>query len=597
MLFSAVATVCWTFLAMTGLAALGLHLLGADAYGSLGPMTAAVMVLAVGGTVTPHGAVSAFGVSGVTAETAIDIVPLGVSVLGALLLGLLFLRSLRAVPGGVTWSGLAARGGAVAALFTALVGGLAWAGHDSVTIPARRLIPGPAGGGGGPLDRLPDLPGLSDLPGLGDLGDLPGLGDLGGLSGLALPGGLARLADARLRVDFAVAAGPSLVAGALWVLGVLLIALAASRRTPLPHAAAGADRVVRPAASALTQVLLVAVLIGLAAGLYGVTEGGQPLRALGAALLGAPNGAWLALTLGLLVPWYGSAGGALLQVLPASLRELLGGGGERPVTLSRLAEQTPSVWAAALVAMVLMLAAGVLTAMRTARTGTGVMAYAGGCALRLGTATALALPLLVRLTEASVAVRLNLFGIGAHETGLGLRGSLGTSAVLGALWGGAAGLAGALLAAGTGLAGRRAATPPVPAHRPPSGSGGGPGPYTPSRPYRQPNPDTNPYLRTLPPHEPEPREPERRAPEHPGPERRVPPPPAGPPPGASPPDRPPPGVPPPPDHPPHGSDTASAPTVSGTPLPRPGWPRPRPKRRWDEPPPEPPPPGRPGAGR
>ncbi len=565
MLLSAVATVCWTFLAMTGVAALGLYLLGADAYGSLGPMTAAVLVLAVGGTVTPHGDVSAFGVSGVTAETAVDIVPLGVSVVGALLLGLLFLRSLRAVPGGATVRELLARAATVTALFTALVGGLAWAGHDSVTIPARRLVPEPAGGGGGPLDRLPDLPGL------GDLGDLPGLGDLGlgrELPGLVLPDGLAGLADARLRVDFAVAAWPSLVAGVVWVLAVLLIALAASRRTPLPRALSGAGRAVRPAASALTQVLLFAVLAGPAAGVYGGTEGGQPQRALGAALLGAPNGVWLAIPLGLFVPWYGSASGALLQVLPAPLRELIGGGGERPVTLARAAEQNGRVWVVALLAVLLMLLAGVLTATRTARTGPGVLAYAGGCALRLGAVTALAVPLLVWLTEASVAVRLSFFGIGVHETGLGLRGSLGAGVLLGAVWGAAAGLAGALLAAGTGLAGRRAAELPG-GRASPYGPGDGPGPYTPSTPYRRPNPDTNPYLRTLPP----------RQPEHPPP-----PPPEGP------------GGPRPRKPPPHGSDTASAPTVSGKPLPRPGQ-RPRPKRHWGEPPPEPPPPGRPGAGR
>ncbi len=527
MLLSAVVAVCCAFLAMAGVAALGLHLLGADAYGSLGPMTAAVMVLAVGGSVTPRGAVPAFGESGVTAETAIDIVPLGVGLTGALVLGTVFLRSVRAVPGGVTPGGLAARAATVAALFTALVGGLTWAGHDSVTIPGRALVPGLDGEDGGLLDRLPD--------------------------------GLAELADARLRIDFEVVARPSLVAGAVWVLAVLLIALAASRRTPLPRALAGAGRAVRPAASALTQVLGFAVLLGLAAGVYGVTSGGQPRRALGAALLGAPNGVWLAMPLGLFVPWHGSASGALLPALPAPLRELLGGGGERPLTLQRLAEQSEWAWLAALVAAVLMLLAGILTAARTARGASDVLAYAGGCALRLGALTALAVPLLVWLTEVTADVRLAFLGIGVHGAGLDLRGSPGAGLLLGALWGAAAGLAGALLAVGTGLAGRSAAEPPVPVHGPATyrtGHGPGyedperPGPYRPSRPYRRPNPDTNPYMRTPPP---------------------------------------------------HGSDTASAPTVSGTPLPRPARPRPHPRRDRDEPPPEqppePPPPGRPGAGR
>ncbi len=581
MLLSAVVTVCCAFLAMAGVAALGLHLLGADAYGSLGPMTAAVMVLAVGGSVTPRGDVSAFGMSGLTAETAIDIVPLGVGLTGAVVLGALFLRSLRAVPGGGTAGGLAARAATVAALFTALVGGLTWAGHDSVTIPGRALIPGPGSGDGGPLDRLPDLPGLGDLP---DLGDLPGLGDLSDpgreLPGLGLPDGLADLADARLRIDFEVAAWPSLVAGAVWVLAVLLIALAASRRTPLPRALAGAGRAVRPAASALTQVLGLAVLLGLAAGVYGVTSGGQPRRALGAALLGAPNGVWLALPLGLFVPWHGSASGALLPALPAPLRELLGGGGARPVTLQRVAEQTGWAWLAVLVAAVLMLLAGVLTAARTAREASGVLAYAGGCALRLGALTALAVPLLVWLTEVTADVRLAFLDISVHGAGLDLRGSPGAGLLLGALWGAAAGLAGALLAVGTGLAGRSAGGPPVPVHGPAAdgpgyGSPEPPGPYTPSTPYRRPNPDTNPYMRTPPPRSGPPRVTPAQEPPREGPPRNEPP-------------RKPP---------PHGSDTASAPTVSGKPLPRPARPRPRPRRDSDQPPPEPPPPGRPGAGR
>src|SRR4051794_12202547 len=48
-LLSAIASVSWAFLLMAGAAALGLHLLGVDAGASLGPVTAAVVVLAVSG--------------------------------------------------------------------------------------------------------------------------------------------------------------------------------------------------------------------------------------------------------------------------------------------------------------------------------------------------------------------------------------------------------------------------------------------------------------------------------------------------------------------------------------------------------------------
>src|SRR5438067_13450600 len=83
-LLSAIASVSWALIGMAGTAALGLHLLEADASGSLGPMTAAVVALGAGGSVTPSGDVSAFGLKGAQAHTAVTITPLGVSLVGAL---------------------------------------------------------------------------------------------------------------------------------------------------------------------------------------------------------------------------------------------------------------------------------------------------------------------------------------------------------------------------------------------------------------------------------------------------------------------------------------------------------------------------------
>lgn len=74
-LLSAIAAVSWALIGMAGTAALGLHLLGADATGSLGPMTAAVVALGAGGSVTPTGDVSAFGLTGAQATTAVTITP------------------------------------------------------------------------------------------------------------------------------------------------------------------------------------------------------------------------------------------------------------------------------------------------------------------------------------------------------------------------------------------------------------------------------------------------------------------------------------------------------------------------------------------
>ncbi|MBD0743718.1 hypothetical protein BG418_19280 [Streptomyces sp. CBMA152] len=524
-LLASVASVSWALVGMAGVAALGLHLLGADAAGALGPMTAAVVVLGAGGSVTPSGDVSAFGLTGAEARTAVDITPLGVSLAGALLLAFFFLRSLRAAGAPLPGAELAARVGGVAVLFVGVVAGLAWAGHDLITFD----------GGALGLDK-------AKVPGTGGV-SIPGLGDLGDIGGL-LPGQLGKLADAKARVGFTVDTAHSLAGAVLWVLGVVLITLLASRRTPLPRGWEWAHRTVRPAASALVAVLLVAVLAGLAAAAYALIGDGHPKRIAGAALLGAPNGVWLAIPLGLLVPWSGHASGALLKVLPDPLNKLLGVKTDQRVSLGRLAELDGRVYLLAVALGVMMLYAGVLAASRTPVRGLSLGAFAGRCALALAAVTALALPLLVWLTGVSADASLSVLGFDAFGADIALHGSAGLALVLGAAWGAAAGGAGALLAYAVGAAGRRVAGPaaePVPAAAGPSADEvyRRPGPYTPSPVYRPSHDETNPYL---------------RAPEQ--------------------------GV--------HG-----APTVVGplTPPPQRSRPRQRPPKPQEKPPPPPPPPG------
>ncbi|WP_018533459.1 MULTISPECIES: streptophobe family protein [unclassified Streptomyces] len=472
-LLSAVAAVSWAFIAMAGVAALGLHLLEADSVASLGPMTAAVVAIGVGGRVTPSGDVSAFGLSGAQADTAIDIAPLGVGLVGALLLSWFFLRSLRSAGVEISPGELLTRAGAVVVLFVAMLGGLAWAGHDIITIDGSQL-------------------GLSDIPGAGGLPDdiadkLPG--DLGG----ALPDRLGGLVGAEAKVGFTVQTGATLLGGAAFVIGVLLIALLASRRTPLPRALSAVHRVVRPAASALVTVLLVAVLAGLAAAVYAMTDDDHPERIAGAALLGAPNGVWLGVPIGLFVPWDGEATGELAKLLPDPLDDLLRVSSDQPVTLGRLAELDSRVWLLGVAMALMMLFAGVLTAVRSpvVRAPWG---FAGRCALRLGVVTALALPLLVWLTDVSAGASLSVLGFDAFGAGIELHGQLGMALLLGAAWGAGAGALGALLACATGAAGSRVSPLATGA----TGAAGTPeaaGPYQPSRPYRPANPDTNPYLR------------------------------------------------------------------------------------------------------
>ncbi|MFJ2745634.1 streptophobe family protein [Streptomyces sp. NPDC087440] len=475
----------WALVGMAGTAALGLHLLGADAAGSLRSMTAAVVVLAVGGSVTPTGSVSAFGMEGAAARTAVDIAPLGVGLVGALLLGFFFLRSLKRAGREIPGSELAVRAGSLVVLFLVTLGGLAWAGHDVITIDGAKLG----------LDKIPG----NDLPG-GIADKLPG--DLGGL----LPDRISDLVDAKATVGFSVNTGTSLVSGAVWVVGVLIIALLASRRTPLPRGWDAVHRVLRPATSALTAVLVMAVLAGLAAALYAAIGDDRPGRVLGAALLGAPNGVWLAVPLGLFVPWEGRVTGSLAGALPSPVDDLLSGSDVRPLSVPRLAELDGRVWLLAVAVIVMMLYAGVLAAARTPREELSRIGYAGQCAVALGTVTGAALPLLVWLTGVSADASLSVLGFDAVGAGLALSGSVPMALLLGVVWGAAAGAAGALLACVAGAEGSRAA----PLALPPGGVPGRgdrtypdlayvPGPYRPSPSYGEGGvgDGTNPYLRPV----------------------------------------------------------------------------------------------------
>ncbi|MGA5361997.1 streptophobe family protein [Streptomyces purpurascens] len=526
-LLSAVAAVSWALIGMAGTAALGLRLLEADTAGSLGPMTAAVVALGAGGSVTPSGDVSVFGLTGAEADTAIEITPLGVSLVGAVVLSYFFLRSLRAAGVVISPAELLARAGAVVALFVAMLGGLAWAGHDVITID------------GGSLG-LDDLTGGSGSGGL----DIPGLGDVGDIGGL-LPDRIGDLVDAQAAVGFTVDTVPTLFGGLGWSAGILLVALLASRRTPLPPGWEAVHRVVRPAVSAVVTVLLVAVAAGFAAAAYAASGDDHPERIAGAALLGAPNGVWLGVPIGLFVPWDGRATGELTRFLPDPLDDLLVARPDQQVTLGRLAELDGRVWLLGVAAALMMLLAGVLTAVRSpvgsvagmraeaAVRGSGALGFAGRCALRLGVATALALPLLAWLTDVSVTASLSVLGFDAFGAGIELHGHLGMALLLGAVWGAGAGAAGALLAWASGAAGRSAAAlargvgsagagvgaeggsgPPgydegTGRHHEGTGRSGDrgdprgartshgkeAGPYAPGTPYRPPNPATNPYLR------------------------------------------------------------------------------------------------------
>ncbi|MFI5980896.1 streptophobe family protein [Streptomyces sp. NPDC051555] len=422
---SAVAAVGWSLIVMAGVAALGLHLLGADAAGgSLGAMTAAVVVLAMGGSVTPTGDVSVFGVAGAGARTGLDVMPLGVALAGALVLGFFFLRSLRVGAGPAE---LGARAALVAALLVATAGALGWFGHDVVTLDGA---------------LLPRTPAKVVIPGIGDVGGL-------------LPDRIGDLIGARARVGFAVETGPTLLGAAVWVCGVLAVALLSSRRGPAVLAR------LRPAVSAVLAMLLVAVVAGLGAAVWAAAGDAHPGRVLGAALLGAPNGAWVGVLLGLFVPFDGRVTGDAARLLPDPVDRLFGvpgagsGTGSRAVTVGRLAEYDQRVWLLVVGVALLLLYAGTLAAVRTP--GRGVV----GCAVRLGAVTGVALGVLAWLTGLSANASLAVVGVDAVGAGVELRGDVLLAVVLGGVWGTVAGGAGAVLVvpagagavAGAGVAG------------------------------------------------------------------------------------------------------------------------------------------------
>ncbi|MFE6848463.1 streptophobe family protein [Streptomyces sp. NPDC057686] len=443
---SGIAATGWALVVMAGVAALGLHLLGADAAGgSLGAMTAAVVVLAIGGTVTPSGDVSVLGVTGPDAQTSLDVMPLGVGLAGALVLARIFLRSVRT---GAGPGELAARAASVAVLLVAAAGGLARAGHDVVTLD-------------GP--RLPRTPPEVVVPGIGDIGGL-------------LPDRIGDLIDTEARVGFSVEFGPTLLGAAVWVLAVLAVALLASRRGPAAFAR------LRPAVSALVAALLVAVAAGLAAAVWAALGDEHPRRVLGAALLGAPNGAWTGMLLGLFVPFDGRATGTLGRLLPDPLDDLLGVSAREPVTVARLAEYDARVWLLVAGVGLLLLSAGVLAAVRTP--GRGIPQ----CAVRLSAVTGVALAGLVWLTGVSLDGSVSVLGVDAVDAGVELRGDAPYALLLGAAWGAAAGGAGALLA--------RRRRPPRPVPAAPGAAPDAPtAPYRPrpGRPYPDRSPGPNPY--------------------------------------------------------------------------------------------------------
>ncbi|MFF2367422.1 streptophobe family protein [Streptomyces sp. NPDC058122] len=394
----ALVTVLAGLVLMVVVAALGLWASGAtDLPDNAFPrVVAATLVTAVGGTV------EFTGDAGAIAETkaGLTVIPLSVTLTGALVLGAGFLRPLRhrAVAKATELAGWAGR---LAVLWLLALIGLALAARQNFTID------------------------------LGN-GTIGAIGDLFG----ATP-----------EVGFKTAMASTLFFGVLWLAGVFVIALLVSRGAALPARLLRFQEAVRPAAYAMVVLLLVCVGLGVVIGLVVAATRGHAAETFAVMLLGLPNVVWLAFTIGLGATWNGRVDGPFGLPMPHVLDEVLRTPDVSELNLGSLADYDGRVWWLVAVDAVLLLGAAFLMAARSpART------RAWQHAVRMAVALALTVLMICLLGRISANYGLSILGLG--DIGGGLKGELFLKPqVWGALglallWGLVTGFLGALLAKG-----------------------------------------------------------------------------------------------------------------------------------------------------
>lgn len=382
--------------ALGATAALGLWAAGAaDLPGNAFPnVVAAVVVMAVGGTVELSGD------AGFVAETSADlsVLPLSVTLAGALVIAAGFLRPLRhrAVAGSRELLGWAAR---LAVLWALALIGLAALARHTFDIPL----------GEGTV---------------GDIGDL---------------------LDANPEVGFEANIPLTLVLGLVWLAGLLVLALLVSRKAPLPAHLLRFQESVRPAAFAMVVLLLAYVVLGVAIGLVVAATRGHAAETFAVILLGLPNIVWLALTLGLGASWEGKVEGPFGLPMPQVLDSVLRTPDTSTLNLTSLSQYDGRVWWLMVVAAVLLLAAAFVMAARSpART------RAWQHAVHMAVALALTVLTICLLVWTAAHYGLSLLGIGDIGGSLAgevtLRPHLWSALALAVAWGLVTGLVGSLLA-------------------------------------------------------------------------------------------------------------------------------------------------------
>lgn len=312
----ALLAVLSALIAMGTAAALGLWAAGATDLpeGAFPRVVAATVVTAVGGTIELSG--NAGGLA--DTQAGVTVIPLSVTLTGALVIAAGFLRPLRhrAVAGAGELAGWAAR---IAVLWLLALLALALGARQTFQLSL----------GDDTLSDLGDAFGVS--PEVGFETDLP----------------------------------PTLFFGLLWLAGVLVLALLVSRGAPLPARLLRFQATVRPAAYAMVVLLLAYVALGIVIAVVVAFTRGQAAATLAVILLGMPNLVWLALTIGLGATWNGRVEGPFGLPMPHVLDEVLRGSDTAALNLRTLAEYDGRVWWLVAVDAVLLLAAAFVMAARS----------------------------------------------------------------------------------------------------------------------------------------------------------------------------------------------------------------------------------------
>ncbi|TLS43638.1 hypothetical protein FE633_24555 [Streptomyces montanus] len=465
---------------MATVSAPALALLDAGSFGSLWSLTMALTAMAVGGSVNAGsdvsgdtgsmgGPASLFGGGGGISPSmsgAADVVPLGVTLVGAVVLWIAFSWRLRqAQRRRFTAGELAVRaaGAGTAALFTLMiVAGLA---KGSADMPASAMTGMGGTGGGRSAGGGGGGGGLAELFGGGS-------GGLGGLMG----GGT----GAQPTMTYHVGAGSAGFGAVLWVAVVLGVGVLISRRVRLPLGGAldGLRTGWGRSLSAVVRTVLVLAAVPLVVlAVVGAVVGGRAGSAAGAALLLAPNFLAVFLTLGVGSSWTAAAYPVRSEGGSNPLASLMGGMGGMDGTgamgggrqLDRTEHlRSPSaggwpLWFAALTVTVLILLACAYRAARATHPGhklpllpyRGPLAGHFGMAERFGVVTAVVLGGAAWLVGASGHFGISMFGSEMGGMRAELSGSVLRTVLFGLLVGGLAGFGGSLLSAVRDVRGAR----------------------------------------------------------------------------------------------------------------------------------------------